>query len=141
LPGRQRADRLAQGAVVHVHHALPRDAPHIDAELVAMVDVVVEHRGEKVVRERDRVEVAGEVEVDVLHRHDLRVAAAGAPPFMPNTGPSEGLAQADHRFLADVIERVTQPDGRRRLAFAGGVGLIAGHEDQLPSFFEARLSM
>ena len=35
--------------------------------------MIVQHRREQRVRARDRVEVAGEVEVDVLHRHDLRV--------------------------------------------------------------------
>ena len=32
---------------------------------------------EQIVRRADGVEVAGEVQVDVLHRHDLGVAAAG----------------------------------------------------------------
>jgi len=36
----------------------------------------VDHRREQVVRRRDRVQIAGEVEVQVLHRHDLRVTAS-----------------------------------------------------------------
>ncbi len=70
-------DDLAEGAVVHVERAAPGDRERVDAERVPLQDVRVEHRGEKVVRGGDRVEVAGEVEVEVLHRHDLRVAAAG----------------------------------------------------------------
>ena len=47
-----RADGdLAQRAVVHVQHALPGDAAHVEAELVAVVDVVVDHRGQQVVGE------------------------------------------------------------------------------------------
>jgi hypothetical protein len=42
-----------------------------------VVDVVVDQRREQVVRGRDRGEVAGEVQVDVFHRHDLRVTATG----------------------------------------------------------------
>ncbi len=68
---------VAQRAVVHVHHPAPGDAAGVDVQRVAPVDVVVDHRRQQVVRRGDRVEIAGEVEVHVLHRHDLRLAAAG----------------------------------------------------------------
>jgi len=38
---------------------------------------VVQHRGEEVVGRGYGVEVSGEVDVDVLHRHDLAVTASG----------------------------------------------------------------
>ena len=39
----------AQRAVVHVHDAAPGDAARVEAEGVAPVDVVVEHRRQQVV--------------------------------------------------------------------------------------------
>ena len=45
-----RVDDLAQRAVVHVEHAAPGDAALVDAERVAPVDVVVDHRRQQVVR-------------------------------------------------------------------------------------------
>ena len=45
----QAADDRAQRAVVHVEHAPPGDAPLVEAELVAPVDVVVDQRGEQIV--------------------------------------------------------------------------------------------
>jgi len=62
----------------------------VDLQPVAVVDVVVQQRGQQVVGEFDGVEVAGEVEVDVFHRHDLGISAPAAPPFMPKHGPSDG---------------------------------------------------
>jgi len=62
--------------VVDIGHAPPQDAFGVDVQLVALVDVVVEHGGEQVIRRTDSVEVAGEVKVDVLHGHDLGVTAA-----------------------------------------------------------------
>ena len=56
--------------------ARPGDASRIDAERVALMQMIVEHRREQRVRARDRVEVAGEMEVDVVHRDDLREPAA-----------------------------------------------------------------
>ena len=70
---------VAQGAVVDVDAAPPRDRERVDAELVAVEQVSLEHRREQVVRGADRVDVAGEVEVHVLHRHDLRVARHRRP--------------------------------------------------------------
>ena len=127
----ERTDDVAQRAVVHVDDALPLDAPDVDVELVAVMDVVVDHRGEQVVGERDGREVAGEVEVDVLHRHDLRVAAAGGAALHAEHRPETRLAQADDRLLADPVQRVAQPDGRRRLALARRRRADRGDEDQL----------
>ena len=59
----------------------------VEAERVAMQQMRVDHRREQVVRGTDGVHVAGEVEVDVLHRHDLRVAAAGSTPLHAEAWP------------------------------------------------------
>ena len=97
-------DDVAQRAVVHVHAAAPADRQRVDPELVAVQDVRLEHRGEQVVRRADRVDVAGEVEVQVLHRHDLRVPAAGRAALDPEHRAERRLAQAQHRALADLAE-------------------------------------
>ena len=89
-------------AVVHVDHAPPGDAPHVEARLVALVNVIVDERRQQVVSQRDRGEVAGEMQVDVFHRHDLRVAAAGGAALHAEHRAERGLAQADQRLLADA---------------------------------------
>ena len=127
----ERDGDVAQRAVVHVHDALPRDATHVDAERVAVVDVVVQQCRQQVVGERDGVEVAGEVEVDVLHGHHLRHAAAGSATLHAEHGAEARLAQADDGLLADLVQCVTEADGGRRLAFAGGRGADGRDEDEL----------
>ena len=127
----ERVDDRAQRAVVHVQHAAPGDAALVDAERVAPVDVVVDQRGEQVVRAGDGVEVAGEVEVDVLHRHDLGIAAAGRAALDAEAGAERGLAQAAHGLLADAVEAVAEADRGRRLAFAGRRRGDGGDQDQL----------
>ena len=129
-PAAEPADDAAQLPVVHVHAAPPRDAPRVDAEGVALLDVVVEHGGEQVVRRADGVKVAGEVQVDVLHRHDLRVAAAGRAALAPEHRAERRLAQRDGRVLPNAAQRVGQTDGRGRLALAGGRGRDGRDEDQ-----------
>ena len=101
------------------------------AERVAPVDVVVDQRREQVVRRRDGVEVAGEVQVDALHRHHLRAAAAGRAALDAEHRAERRLAQRDHRLLADPVERVAEADRRRRLAFAGRRRVDRGDEHEL----------
>ena len=129
--------QLAQRAIVHVDDALPHDAPHVDAERVAVMDVVVDQRGEQVVRDGDRVEVAGEMQVDVLHRHDLRVAAARRAALHAEDRPERRLAQAGDGARADAVQRIGQPDGRRRLAFAGRRRADRRHEHELAAARDA----
>ena len=122
---------LTQRPVVHVHDAAPDHAADVDAELVAPVDVVVDQRGEQVVRGGDGVEVAGEVEVHVLHRHDLRVAAAGRAALHAEVRPERSLADADDGLLADAVEPIAEADRGGRLAFARRRRVDRRDQDQL----------
>ena len=97
----ERGDDLAQRPVVHVHGAAPGHPAGVDVELVAPIDVIVDQRREQIVGGADGMEIAGEMEVDVLHRHDLRVAAAGSAALHAEAGAEARLAHADERLLAD----------------------------------------
>ncbi len=106
-------DDRAQGPVVHVDGARPGDAAGIEAERVALMEVIVEHRGEQIVRRGDRVEIAGEVQVDLVHRDHLRVAAAGRAALDAEHRPERRLPDAEHHLLAQPAERLAQTDGDR----------------------------
>ena len=66
----------------------------------------------------DRVEVAGEVEVDVLHRQDLAVAAAGAATLDAEHRTQRWLADRRGGADPDAIEALGEADGGGRLALA-----------------------
>ena len=127
----QRIGDLTKGAIVHVHDAAPGNAARVEAEFVAPVDVVVDQGREQIVRRTDGVEVTGEMEVDVFHRHDLGVTAAGSATLHAEAGPEARLAQADDRLLADLVETVAEADRGRGLAFAGRGRVDRRHQDQL----------
>ena len=111
----EAGDDVTQRAVVHVQAAPPGDRDRIEAEEVPMHEVRVDQRREQVVRGRDRVQIAGEVEVQVLHRDDLRVAAAGSASLDAEDRPERGLAQAEHGLLAEDAEPLGQRHGGRGL--------------------------
>ena len=85
----EAAHDVAERSVVDVEHASPGDAVRVDAQRVAVVDVVVDHGGQEVVGRRHGVQVAGEVQVEGLERDHLAVAATGRPALDARTsGPS-----------------------------------------------------
>ena len=135
-----QADRdVAQAAVVHVHHAGEDHPARVDAERVALLHVVVQHGAEQVVRGGDGVHVAGKVQVDVLHRHNLRIAAAGRAALDAEYRTEGRLAQRDHRVFAELCHRLTEADGRGGLALARGGGVDGGDEHQLAVFTALQL--
>ena len=82
-------------------------------------DADIDGRGQEIVGGRHGVDVAGQVEVEVLHGHDLGIAAAGRAALDPERRPHAGLADDGHDVPAEVgPESLAQADGRRRLALA-----------------------
>ena len=121
---------ISELAVVHIDCALPGDLLDIDAEGVALLDVVVEHGCEQVVCRADGVEITCEVEVDILHGDDLSIAAACSAALDAEDRSQRGLAESDNCLLADGAETVCQTDTGRGLALTCGGGGDRGHEDQ-----------
>ena len=126
----QTAGDLPQSAIIHVDHALPAHAAYVYAELVTVVDVIVDERGEQIVGQGDRAEIAREMQVDVLHGHDLRIAAARRAPLEAKHRTLTRFAQADDGFPAESIQRIAQSYRGRRFAFAGRRRCHGRDEDQ-----------
>ena len=101
-------DDVAQRPIVDVEDASPRDVVQVDARLVAVVQVGIEGRRTHVVRGGDGVHVAGEMQVEQLHRHDLAVAAPGGAALDAERRPHRRLAHRDDALLADVAEPLTR---------------------------------
>ena len=104
------------------------------AERVAVVEVVVDHRREQVVGARDGVDVAGEVQVDVVGGDDLRAARRRCRrPSCRGRDPSEGSRSA----TAARARRARRAPGPGRssvvvLPSPAGVGVIAETRTSLP---------
>ena len=89
-----------------------------NAGLVAVIEVGIEHGRAQVVGGGDRMHVAGQVQVEQLHRHDLAVAAAGRAALDAERRPHRGLADGDGGRRADVLERLAEADRRGGLALS-----------------------
>jgi len=83
-----------------------------------VVHAAVDRSGHQVVGDADGVNVAGQVEVEVLHGDDLRVAAAGRTAFDAKGRPLRWLADAADHVLAQHAQALSQADRGGRLAFS-----------------------
>ena len=115
-------DDATERAVLGVRHAPPADPVGPEAGHVAGARDAVGHRRQEVVCGLDRVEVAGEVQVDVGGRLHGRRAAARTAALATEQRAERGLAHREHGALADPCEPVREPDGGRGLALSGGCG-------------------
>ena len=93
--------------------------------------MVVDHRAQQVVCRADGVHIAGEVQVDVLHRDDLRVAAACRAALDAEYRTEGRLTQCDHGLLAHLVERLTETDRRGGLALTGRRRVDCGDQNEL----------
>lgn len=122
---------MAQLTVVHIDDALPSDTFNIDTELIALLDVVIKHGCQQVVGGTDGMEVAGKVQVDVLHGDDLGPTATGGTALHAKHGTERRLAQGHGALDAATTQAVGQTDGRGGLALARRRWVDSGHEDEL----------
>jgi len=97
-----------------------------------VVDVVVEERRAEVVRRADRVVVARQMEVEILHRDHLRVSSSRSPALDTEHRSERGLSYAHRRALAYVAQTLPEPDRRRGLALAERRRRNGGHVNVLP---------
>ena len=126
----QAHDDVAQGAVVHVHHALPGHLVLVQAR-GAEVQGVVDDGGEQVVSRRDGREIAVEAQIDHLTGGDAGGAAARRAALAPEHRAHGGLAQGQCGLLADGLQTLCQADGYRCLALARRGRGQRAHQNQL----------
>ena len=129
----------SQRAVVDVDDARPADRGGSMFSVVAAEEVVVEERGRQVVRRGDRVQVAGEVEVDVLHRQDLAVATArGAALEAENGTEADGWRIVGAARTPILLRPWASPMVVVVLPSPSGVGVIAVTTISRPSGWSAQ---
>ena len=121
---------IAERAVVHIQTAFPDDLTSIDVQLIALMDVVVKQGSQQVVCRGDGVEIAGKMQVQVFHRDNLRITAAGGTTLDAEAGAQGGLAQCKQCFFAHVAKGLAETDACRGLALACRCRVDGGYQHQ-----------
>ena len=97
----------------------------VDVEIVAVVQVVVDHRRQEVVGGGDGVEVAGQVQVHPLGRQDAGAPGASGSALDAEGGAHGRLAQSQDCLLAQAGKPWASPMAVVVLPSPKGVGVIA----------------
>ncbi len=79
--GSQSDVDTAQFPVIHIEAAFEGNVVRIDIQGISLINMVVDDSGDEVVARCDRVHIAREVKVDILHRNDLGISASGSSSF------------------------------------------------------------
>ncbi len=82
----------------------------------------------------DCVEITGEVQVHLLHRHNLRVSAASRTTLHAKTRAQGRFADTNRGVLANAVQTVTQTDRGGCLAFARRCRIDRCDQDQFAVF-------
>src|SRR5665811_1235862 len=78
--------------------------------------------------------IACEMQVYILHWHNLGISPPAAPPFTPKQGPKEGSLKATTAFLPILLSPMARPTLIVVFPSPAGVGFIAVTKINLPSF-------
>ena len=107
---------MAKLAVVHVNAALPYHAARINPKLIALLDMVIKHRGAKVIRSTYRMKITREVQIDVLHGNNLRISAACGSAFNAKNRSERRFAECQHCLVSRLIKCIRQTNRGGSLA-------------------------
>ena len=129
-------DNVTELTVIHIDSTLPGDLFRIDAEGVALLNVVVQHGSQQIVGGTDGVEITGEMEIDVLHGDNLGIAASGCSALDAENRTERGLTKRDDRILADLAQTVGKTDRSSGFTFTGWSRSDGGDENKLSLFGE-----
>ena len=94
--------------------------------------MIVDQRGQEVVCRRDSVHIAGKMQIDFFHRHNLRITAAGRAALNAKHRTERRLTQGNDRFSSNQLHRIAETDRGRGLALAGRRRIDRGNQNQLP---------
>ena len=127
----QAGNHISQLSVVQVYTALPCNSSGVNVQLIALLNVVIHHGCQEVICCCDGVQIAGKVQVDILHGNHLCIAAAGSAALYAHAGPQGRLTQAGNRILAHLLQCLCQADGNGCFAFACGGRVHRCYQNQL----------
>ena len=119
----------AQSAVVEVQTPPPYHFLYV--QRVAEFDVVVDERGEQVVGGSHGMEIAREMQVDVLHGDYLCIPSAARAALDAEHRPERRLAQGKARVEPYPAHSVRKTYAHRGLSLSQGSGVHCGDEYEL----------
>ena len=126
---------VAQGTIVHVHNPAPGDLAGIQTQGVAVMDMVIDHGRQQVVGCGNGMHITGKMQVDVIHRYNLGITAAGCTALNTEDRSQGRFPQSYYGLLAHFVQSLGQANAGSGFAFASWGGSNGRNQDQFPIGF------
>ena len=78
---------MAQHPVIHIHDPLPDNPLDVNPQSISLLQMIIQHRRQQIVGAGHGMNIAGKMQIDILHRNNLRPAAAGCSALHAHTRP------------------------------------------------------
>ena len=109
-----------QHTIADVEYPWPANRIGVNSEHISMMQMIVDHRCQQIVSHPNSVDIPGKMQVKLLHRHDLAIAATGSATFDTKRRSHRRLADCHHRSMPARRQGLPQSDGRGGFAFTKG---------------------
>ena len=120
-----------QATVVDVHHTAPEYLLELESLSLVLETVVVQEGSNHVVSLSDGMEVASEMEVDLIHRQYLSITAAGSTTLHAEARTERRLAQCNNCLLANLLHTEGETHGYGGLSITSLGRTDSGNEDEM----------
>ena len=117
---------VAKNSVVHVHAAFPDNISRINSQCIALLNVIIQHGSQQIIRRSDRVEISGEMQIQIFHWENLCIPASCCSAFDSKTW----FTQCDDCLFIHFCKCLTQTYCDRGLSFSCRGRIDGCHKNQ-----------
>ena len=124
-------DDAAQTSIVHIHDATPKNLLEFESLCLVLETVVVQEGSNHVVGLCDGMEIASEMEINLIHRQNLCVTATCSTTLHAEARTQRWFAKSYYSLLADLLHTQGETHGYGGLAITSLGRTDSGNEDEM----------
>ena len=124
-------DDAAETTVVYVHHAAPENLLQLESLCLVLETVVVQEGSNHVVGLCNGMEIASEMEINLIHRQNLGVTATCSTTLHAEARTQRWFAKSHYSLLANLLHTQGETHGYGGLAITSLGRTDSGNEDEM----------
>ena len=124
-------DDAAETTVVYVHHATPENLLQLETLCLVLETVVIQEGSNHVVGLCNGMEIASEMEINLIHRQNLGVTATCSTTLHAEARTQRWFAKSHYSLLANLLHTQGETYGYGGLAITSLGRTDSGNEDEM----------
>ena len=124
-------DDAAQASIVHIHDATPKNLLEFETLCFVLETVIVQKGRDHVVGLCDGMEIASEMEINLIHRQNLGITATCSTTLHAEARTQRWFAKSHYSLLANLLHTQGETHGYGGLAITSLGRTDSGNEDEV----------